>query len=76
MIERPLDLLNESKGKDILIYCKEDKIYQGKLIAFDIHINLALEKLKEVGNNGQILKNLGMSFIRGENIKLISPGEK
>lgn len=76
MIERPLDLLNESKGSKVLIYCKEGKIFSGKLLAFDIHINVALEGMKELNEKGEVLKSLGLSFIRGDTIKFISPGEK
>ena len=76
MVERPLDLLHESKGKKVLVYCKENKIYSGKLLAFDIHINLALDRVKELDEKGEALKSFGVSFIRGDTIKFISPGEK
>lgn len=60
-IERPLDLLNSLKGKNVLVYfVKEDKPLAGKLIAFDIHINLVIE---EEGK---------LKFIRGDNVKLVA----
>ena len=34
-IERPLDLLNNSKGKEVLVYLKGDKQFVGTLLAFD-----------------------------------------
>lgn len=76
MVERPLDLLHESKGRKVLVYCKEDKVFSGKLLAFDIHINLALDNVKELNEKGEVLKSFGVSFIRGDTIKFISPGEK
>jgi small nuclear ribonucleoprotein (snRNP)-like protein len=76
MVERPLDLLNESKGAKVLVYCKENKAFSGKLIAFDIHINVVLDNMKELDEKGEIIKSLGLSFIRGDTIKFISPGEK
>lgn len=76
MIERPLDLLNESKGSKVLVACKGDKIYLGKLLAFDIHINVVLESMKELDDKGEVVKNYGLSFIRGDTIKFISPGDK
>jgi len=76
MIERPLDLLNESKGKKVLVYCKEGKVFSGNLMAFDIHINLVLDKMKELDEVGGISKSFSLSFIRGDNINFISPGEK
>jgi len=76
MIERPLDLLNESKGSKVLVYCKGDKKYSGKVLAFDIHINLVVENMKEISEEGEVIKSFGLSFIRGDNINFISPGEK
>ena len=47
-IERPLDLLNNSKGKEVLVHLKGDKQFVGTLLAFDIHINLVLDNIKEM----------------------------
>ena len=44
-IERPLDLLNNAKGKEVLVYLKGDKQFAGTLLAFDIHINLVKDIL-------------------------------
>lgn len=76
MVERPLDLLHESKGRKVIVFCKENKSYSGKLLAFDIHINVVLEGMKELDEKGEVLKSYGISFIRGDTIKFISPGEK
>ena len=72
-IERPLDLLNNSKGKEILVHLKGDKQFVGTLLAFDIHINLVLDNIKEMENN-EIKRNLGLTFLRGDTIIFISPG--
>lgn len=71
-IERPLDLLNNSKGKEVLVHLKGDKQFVGTLLAFDIHINLVMENVKEMQNN-EIKRNLGLSFLRGDTIIFISP---
>ena len=71
-IERPLDLLNESKGKEILIELKDNKQLVGTLLAFDIHINIVVDNTKEIVNN-EIKRNLGLSFVRGNTILWISP---
>jgi small nuclear ribonucleoprotein len=71
-IERPLDLLNNSKGKEVLVHLKGDKQFVGTLLAFDIHINLVLDNTKEMQNN-EIKRNLGLSFLRGDTIIFISP---
>jgi len=71
-IERPLDLLNQSKGKEVLVQLKGDKQFVGKLMAFDMHINVALDNAKEV-QDGEVKKNIGLTFLRGDTIIYISP---
>ena len=71
-IERPLDLLNASKGKEVIVQLKNDKQFVGVLKAFDIHINVVLENTKEM-KNGEMEKNLGLTFLRGDTIIFISP---
>ena len=71
-IERPLDLLNNSKGQEVLVSLKGDKQFVGTLLAFDIHINLVLGNVKEMENN-EIKRNLGLTFLRGDTIIFISP---
>ena len=56
-IERPLDLLNNSKGKEVLVHLKGDKQFVGTLLAFDIHINLVLDNIKEI-ENGEIKRSV------------------
>ena len=71
-IERPLDLLNNSKNKEVLVHLKGDKQFVGTLLAFDIHINLVLDNTKEMKDN-EIKRNLGLTFLRGDTIIFISP---
>lgn len=71
-IERPLDLLNTSKGKEVLVHLKGGKEFVGTLLAFDIHINLVMDNLKEMENGSQ-KKSLGLTFLRGDTIIYISP---
>ncbi len=71
-IERPLDLLNSSKGKEVLVQLKGEKQIVGTLLAFDIHINLVLDNIKEI-ENGVVKRNLGVGFLRGDTIIFISP---
>ena len=73
-IERPLDLLNTSKGKEVLVRLKGDKEFVGTLLAFDIHINLVLDNVKEM-ENGSHKKSLGLTFLRGDTIIYISPSK-
>jgi len=74
-IERPLDLLNSAKGREILVQLKNGKQMVGTLLAFDIHINVVLENAKEV-ENGEQTKNYGLTFLRGDTIIFITPSIK
>lgn len=71
-IERPLDLLNASKGKEVLVQLKGDKQFVGTLVAFDIHVNVVLDNAKEV-HEGEVKKSIGLTFLRGDTIIFISP---
>jgi len=71
-IERPLDLLNNSKGQEVLVRLKGDKQFVGTLLAFDIHINLVLDNAKEMENN-EVKRSVGLTFLRGDTIIFISP---
>lgn len=71
-IERPLDLLNNSKNKEVLVYLKGNQQFVGTLLAFDIHINLVLDNTKEIQDN-EIKRSIGLTFLRGDTIIFISP---
>jgi len=71
-IDRPLDVLNAAKGKEILVQLKNNKQMVGKLLAFDIHINIVLDNAKEI-ENGEQSKSYGLAFVRGDTIIFISP---
>ncbi len=69
---RPLDTLNEARGKNVLVELKNGKQVIGKLRSFDIHVNTVLENSEEK-ENGEIKRKLGTVFIRGDTIVFISP---
>lgn len=69
---RPLDALNNSRNKRILIELKNGKQFLGKLKSFDIHINVVLEDAEERVDS-EIKRKLGIVFLRGDTIILISP---
>ncbi|MCK5321132.1 small nuclear ribonucleoprotein [Candidatus Pacearchaeota archaeon] len=71
-IDRPLDLLNSAKGKEILVQLKTGKQYVGTLLAFDIHVNVVLDNAKEV-ENGEQTTSYGLMFLRGDTIIFITP---
>ncbi len=73
-VQRPLDALNESKSKRVLVELKNGTKYNGILNAFDIHINIVLSDADQIVN-GEIKRKLGRVFIRGDTITLISASE-
>ncbi len=73
-IQRPLDALNESKNKRVLVELKNGTKYNGVLNAFDIHINIVLSDADQIVN-GEVKRKLGKLFIRGDTITLISASE-
>ncbi|MCK5600879.1 small nuclear ribonucleoprotein [Candidatus Pacearchaeota archaeon] len=62
-IDRPLDLLNSLKGSSVIIERKGEnsRPIEGRLIAFDIHINIVIETSE------------GNTFIRGDVIETVTP---
>jgi len=72
METRPLDLLNKSRDKKVIVECKNGRQYTGTLRAFDIHINTVLDDTEERIEN-EVKRKIGTTFIRGDTIILISP---
>ena len=69
--DRPLDALNHSRGKRVIVELKNGKQFIGKLKAFDIHINTVLDDGEE-HENGQLKRKVGTVFLRGDTIVLIA----
>lgn len=69
---RPLDALNNARGKRVIVELKNGRQYIGTLNAFDIHINTVLADAEE-RVDGETKRKLGVLFIRGDTITIISP---
>ena len=69
---RPLDALNNARDKRVLVELKNNRQFVGKLKSFDIHVNVVLEDAEE-HVEGKIKRKLGVIFIRGDTITIISP---
>ncbi len=70
MESRPLDALNKSRGKRVIVELKNNKQYIGTLQAFDIHINVVLDDAEERAN-GELIRKIGTVFVRGDTITVI-----
>ena len=74
-IARPLDALNDARNKRVLVETKNGRQYRGKLKAFDVHVNTVLEDAEErVG--GEVTRKLGLIFLRGDTVLMISPSQE
>ncbi len=71
---RPLDALNQSRNKKVMVELKNGKQLIGSLKAFDIHINTVLDDAEE-RVDGEVKRKLGTVFVRGDTIILISPSQ-
>jgi len=71
---RPLDTLNNSRNKTVMVELKNGVRYVGKLKAFDIHINTVLGDAEEYKDD-QLKRKLGTVFIRGDTITILSPSD-
>ena len=63
-------LMNNSKGKVVLLRLRNNKTIQGALKDFDIHMNLTLENTEDVTDEKP--NPLGTVLLRGDNILAIS----
>ena len=72
MEARPLDALNNSRNKRVIVELKNNKTYIGILKAFDVHINVVLDSAEEY-IAGELKRKLGNVFIRGDTITVIFP---
>jgi small nuclear ribonucleoprotein len=70
--DRPLDALNEAKGKRVMIELKNKQRFVGVLKAFDIHINTVVEEAQELDEEGNPKRTIGKLFLRGDTIVMIS----
>ena len=72
MEARPLDALNQARGKKVIVELKNGKTYTGTLRAFDIHINVVLGDAEE-SVDSEVKRKFSVTFIRGDTIILIAP---
>ncbi|MCC7570217.1 small nuclear ribonucleoprotein [Candidatus Micrarchaeota archaeon] len=70
--KRPFDLLNDSLNKQVVIGMKAGLMMRGKMIAYDIHMNIILDDTEVLVNN-EVQKKLGRTLVRGDTVVYISP---
>ena len=70
-MERPIDVLNNAKGKRVLIRLKRGTEISGILQAMDLHLNMWLEDAEQTEDTQKT--KLGTILVRGDNIIYVSP---
>jgi small nuclear ribonucleoprotein len=70
-VERPIDVLNNAKGKRVLIKLKKGTEISGILQAMDLHLNMWLEQAEQISDDKKT--KLGTLLVRGDNIIYVSP---
>ncbi len=71
MSDRPIDALDNAKGKKILIKLKNGEEIVGILKALDLHLNLWLDEAEVQRSETKI--RLGTVLVRGDTIVYASP---
>jgi len=74
MPERPIDVLNQAKGKRVLVKLKNGTEISGVLQAMDLHLNMWLDDAEQITRDNNKIK-LGTVLVRGDNVLLVSPAE-
>ncbi|MFH1447293.1 MAG: LSM domain-containing protein [Candidatus Micrarchaeota archaeon] len=70
--KRPFDVLNGALNNSVLIALKGGLEVRGKMVSYDVHMNLVLENAEQL-ENGESKRKLGTMLVRGDNVVFISP---
>ncbi|MEW5996296.1 MAG: LSM domain-containing protein [Candidatus Micrarchaeota archaeon] len=69
---RPFDVLNGALNNTVVVGLKGGVTFRGVMVAYDVHMNLVLEKA-ELLVNDEVKKGIGTALLRGDSIIYISP---
>ena len=69
---KPLSVLSQAINKNVIVELKGKREYHGILDGYDPHMNLVLKNAEEIVN-GQSLRKLSLTIVRGDNVIYISP---
>ena len=69
---KPLDVLQQSLHKRVLVEVKGGASFRGVLDAYDQHLNLVLSSVEEVRAE-TVTPRSGVTLLRGDSIVYISP---
>lgn len=69
---KPLNVLNQAVGSNVMVVLKGGREYRGMLDGYDPHMNLVLRNAEE-RLDGQPTRSLSVVIVRGDNVIYISP---
>ena len=70
-VMKPLNMLQGSVGKNVIVELKGKREYRGVLDGYDPHMNVVLKNAEEHSEAG--VRKLGTTIVRGDNVIYISP---
>lgn len=70
--KRPFDILNGALNNTVIIGLKGGVEFRGTMVAYDVHMNLVLEKAEQL-INGEVKRGVGTVLLRGDSVVFISP---
>ena len=71
-MKKPLTVLSDSRGKNIIASLKYNREYRGVLDGYDPHMNLVLKNADELVD-GEKKHHHELVIVRGDNVIYISP---
>lgn len=69
---KPLEVLQQSLHKRVLVEMKGGRSFRGVLDAYDQHLNLVLSAAEEVVQNVTTPRS-GLTLLRGDSVIYVSP---
>lgn len=70
-IQKPLNMLQKSTGKNVMVRLKNDIEYHGIMTNVDAYMNVILNDAEEFAD-GSLSANFGKVIIRGNNVLFIN----
>jgi small nuclear ribonucleoprotein len=74
---RPMELLQNSIGAQVLVELRGNKKIKGRLRGYDQHLNLVLEDAEEISINAETseetVTHVANVIVRGDNVVIVSP---
>ncbi|MHA1961674.1 MAG: LSM domain-containing protein [Candidatus Thorarchaeota archaeon] len=77
---KPMEILQNSIGAQVLVELKGRRKLKGKLLGFDQHLNLILQDSEEIvpdlETEEEKVTQIDTIIVRGDNVVLVSPPPK